>query len=172
MPLNPAKMSLIGITNRVGYLKPTTERGFKMKHELVEDIVAEFAEFELGSDCTCEVFESEDSENTIPSNECFGCWEDDKDNFKYEILNPWLERNGWTADTLIYVFGANMNWNRVSGWTNVRASELLDSVTLRGDFKLRFLLLEDNSLTCVRSSHDELGALFVFDKAKEAEETP
>jgi hypothetical protein len=137
-----------------------------MKHELVANIVAEV---ELSSNCTCEDWDI-DTNISTPAESCWGCFDDAKDNFEFSVLEPWLKANGWTADTLIYVYGANMNWNRVSGWTNVRASELLDSVTLRGDFKLRFLLLEDNSLTCVRSSHDELGALFVFDKAKEDEE--
>jgi hypothetical protein len=122
-------------------------------------------EFEMTSDCTCQMFESEDSDTTIPSNECFGCWEDDKDNFKYEILNPWLEANGWNEDTIVYVYSGNMNWNKVAGWTNVRAGEAIDCLTLNGDFTLRYKL-EDKTLTCVRSSHDEYAALFTFSEGQ------
>jgi hypothetical protein len=125
-------------------------------------------EFELTSDCTCASFESEDSDTIIPSDECFGCWDDDKDNFKYEILNPWLEANGWDEDTIVHVFSGNMNWNKVAGWTNVRAGEAIDCLTLRGDFTLRYKL-DGKDLTCVRSSHDEYGALFTFSKVEEAE---
>jgi hypothetical protein len=124
--------------------------------------------FEITSNCTCQVFESEDEDTLIPSNECFGCWEYDKDNFKYEILNPWLEANGWDEDTIVYVYSGNMNWNKVAGWTNVRAGEAIDCLTLRGDFTLRYKL-DGKDLTCVRSSHDEYGALFTFSKAEEVE---
>ncbi|NBV01206.1 MAG: hypothetical protein EBS31_07210 [Burkholderiaceae bacterium] len=139
-----------------------------MDYELVDDIVAEVVEvieFEMTSECTCEVFD-EDTDSSYPSAECFGCWDDDKDNFRFAVVNPWLERNGWDDDTLIYVFSGNMNWNRVAGWTNIRASEVIDALTLRGDFRLRYKL-DGKQLTCVRSSHDEMGALFTFSKAEE-----
>ena len=121
-------------------------------------------EFEIGSTCICENYD-EDTDTSSPSNECFGCFDDEKDNFKYEVLNPWLEANGWSEDTAVYVFSGNMNWNKVAGWTNIRASEAVDCLTLNGDFTLRFKL-EGKDLTCVRSSHDELGALFTFTKAE------
>lgn len=125
-------------------------------------------EFELTSNCTCEVFESEDSDTTRPSDECFGCWDDSVDNFGFEILSPWLKANGWDKETIVYVYSGNMNWNKVAGWTNVRAGEVIDCLTLRGDFTLRYKL-NGKDLTCVRSSHDEYGALFTFSKAEEVE---
>lgn len=129
------------------------------------ETVSNVVEFEMTSDCTCETWD-EDTDTSSPSDECFGCWTDDKLNFKYEILKPWLDANGWDEDTIIYVFSGNMNWNKVAGWTNVRASEVVDCLTLNGDFTLRFKL-ENDTLTCVRSSHDEYGALFTFSKAEE-----
>jgi hypothetical protein len=120
--------------------------------------------FEITSDCTCEIYD-EDTDTSKPSDYCYGCWEDEKDNFKYEILNPWLEANGWDEDTIVYVFSGNMNWNKVAGWTNIRASEAIDCLTLNGDFTLRYEL-NGKDLTCVRSSHDEYGALFTFSEAK------
>lgn len=138
-----------------------------MDYELVENIVAEAGdviEYEMTSECVCVSFD--DDENESQSDECFGCWDTDKDNFRYAVLNPWLERNGWTEDTLIYLHSTNMNWNRVSGWTNIRASEVIDALTLRGDFRLRYRL-DGKVLVCVRSSHDEQGALFHFSLATE-----
>lgn len=125
-------------------------------------------EFEIGSTCICEVYD-EDTDTSSPSNECFDCWSDEADNFKYEVLNPWLTANGFDENTLIYVFSGNMNWNKVAGWTTVRASQVLDCVTLNADFTLRFKL-EGKDLTCVRSSHDEYGALFTFAKAEDEDE--
>ena len=130
--------------------------------------VIEAVEFELSSDCICESFD-EDTETSSPSEYCYGCFDDEKGNFKYEILKPWLEANGFDEDTIIYVFSGNMLWNQVAGWTNVRASDLIDCLTLNGDFRLRFKL-DGKELTCVRSSHDELGALFTFAKAQETED--
>lgn len=121
-------------------------------------------EFEISSDCSCEHYD-EDTDTSSPSDECFGCFSDDKENFKYEILAPWLEANGWDEDTVVYVFSANMNWNRVAGWTNVYAREAIDCLTLNGDFTLRYKL-DGKDLTCVRSSHDEHGALFTFSEAQ------
>jgi hypothetical protein len=121
-------------------------------------------EFELSSDCSCEVYD-EDTDTSTPSNECFGCFDEDKDNFKYEVLNPWLEANGWNTESLVYVFSGNMNWNQVAGWTNIYANQVVDCLTLNGDFTLRFKL-DGKDLTCVRSSHDEYGALFTFSKGE------
>ena len=126
--------------------------------------VLEIREFEISSDCSCEYYD-EDTDTSVTSDECFGCFTDDKDNFKYEILQPWLEANGWDEDTVVYVFSGNMNWNRVAGWTNVYAREAIDCLTLKGDFTLRYKL-EGKQLTCVRSGHDEHGALFTFSEAQ------
>lgn len=125
--------------------------------------ITEARKFEISSDCSCEYYD--DNEELQPSDECFGCFTDDKENFKYEILNPWLEANGWDEDTVVLVFSNNMNWNSVAGWTNIYASQAVDCLTLNGEFTLRYTL-EGKQLTCVRSSHDEMGALFTFSEAQ------
>lgn len=124
----------------------------------------EVKKFEISSECTCVEFDED--ENEMQSSECWNCYQDEVDNFKYEILNPWVEANGWNEDTVILVQSKNMNWDKVAGWTNARASEVIDALTLNGEFILRYTL-EGKTLTCVRSSHDELGALFTFTKAQE-----
>lgn len=125
-------------------------------------------EFEITSNCICHNYDEETGEFT-ESNNCFGCFDDEKANFKYEVLQPWLEANGWNEDTAVYVYSGAMLWNNVAGWTNIRASEVIDCLTLNGDFTLRYRL-DGKDLTCVRSSHDELGALFTFSKAKETDD--
>jgi hypothetical protein len=129
--------------------------------------VLEIKNFEISSECSCVEFDED--ENESQSSECWGCFDDDLSNFRYEILNPWLEANGWDEDTIILVQGLGMHWNHVAGWTNARASEVVDALKLNGDFTLRYKL-EGKTLTCVRSSHDELGAEFTFTYANENEE--
>lgn len=125
-------------------------------------------EFEITSNCICYSGDDETGEVSA-SVECFGCFDDEKENFKYEVLQPWLDANGWNEDTTIYVYSGNMLWNKVAGWTNIRASEVIDCLTLNGEFTLRYKL-DGKDLTCVRSSHDELGALFTFSKAQDSDD--
>jgi hypothetical protein len=126
--------------------------------------IAEVVKFEISSECSCVEFDED--ENESQSSECWGCYKDEVDNFKHEILKPWLEANNWDEDTIILVQSLNMNWNHVAGWTNARASEVIEALTLNGDYTLRYTL-EGKELTCVRSSHDEMGAKFTFTKAQE-----
>jgi hypothetical protein len=128
--------------------------------------IAEVVEFEISSDCSCVEFDED--ENESQSAECWGCNLDDIDTFKEIVYKPWLEANGWHDDTTIYVESLNMNWNHVAGWTNAKASEIIEALKLNGDYTLRYTL-EGKDLTCVRSSHDEMGALFTFSKAQEEE---
>ena len=56
-----------------------------------------------------------------------------------------------------------MNWNHVSGYAMATPKTILDKLTLNGDFRLTFEFdEEENVFNCVRSSHDEMGALFTF----------
>lgn len=126
--------------------------------------VLEIREFEISSDCSCVEFDED--ENESQASECWGCWDDDKTNFKYEILAPWLEANGWDEDTEILIKSENMNWDRVTGWAVKSASDALNALTLNGEFTLRYKLVGEE-LTCVRSSHDEMGALFTFNLYEE-----
>jgi hypothetical protein len=54
----------------------------------------------------------------------------------------------------------------MSGWAEATPETLIDKLTLNADFTLRFTITADNKrLTCVRSSHDEMGAFFEFEQA-------
>lgn len=61
-----------------------------------------------------------------------------------------------------------MTWLGRSGWATATPETLIEKLTLNGDFTLRFTLA-GNTLEVVRSSHDELGALFEFEKLPEEE---
>jgi hypothetical protein len=118
-------------------------------------------ETELSSNCVCEDYD-EDTDTTTASTECWGCWSDGVADFKDNLLQPWLDANGWDLDTAIRINGTAMGWQRRSGYKDTTASELLDGLTLNGDFTLRFKF-DGKDLACVRSSHDEpTGASFEF----------
>lgn len=86
------------------------------------------------------------------------CWEDDKENSHYLIME-WLERNNKPEGALIT--GRNLTWQRLSGYAIVRNSDtaelaraILAALMINGEFIIR-LTLEGKQLTARRSSHDE-----------------
>ena len=126
----------------------------------------ELARMELTSDCTCIMLDENEAE--MPSDECFGCWEDDLEYFKTEFLGPFLDANDLGTYDTLKLDATNFGWRRetVRGFT--ASPDLISMLTLRGDFTLRVTLSEDKrELTVIRSSHDELGARFVITPARE-----
>lgn len=126
---------------------------------------ATIQEMELTSHCICELYDEETDEST-QSDYCFGCWDEEVDNFRYIILAPWLDANGWDESTRIRIEGGGMTWRGVSGYLNTTADKVIEGLTINGDFTLRYKL-EGTELTAIRSSHDELGATFRFVLADE-----
>ena len=116
----------------------------------------------IESDCQCQT-ENDETGEYAPSNECFGdCWDWQAEDVSY-IIQEWQKKNGYEDDTPILITGTNMNWNHVSGWAEATPKTILDKLTLNGDFRLTFEFdEEENVFNCVRSSHDEMGALFTF----------
>ena len=92
---------------------------------------------------------------------CYGeCWDDSKYDFEENAFNPWCLANN--ADAFA-IYGRRMGWTGSNGHTGrlTTFDALIKNLTLRGDFTLRWELSEDNkTLTVVRSSHDEMGAMF------------
>ena len=135
----------------------------------------EVMKYELVSDCTCEEYDEETGESKvdeqgdpIQSIVCFGCYDDDKTYIQDEIITTWVERNGFEMTTPLKVNGKRMTWQHLSGYTVATPETLIDKLTINGDFTLRFTLT-GNTLTVVRSSHDEYGAGFEFEKIDESE---
>lgn len=125
-------------------------------------------EMSLTNACYCEV-EDETTGELTWSNECFGCFEDDKEYFKDEFLMPYLNSKGWDEDTVIRVIGERMNWDSSSGWTEVPAKDLLKALAINGDYTLRVEITPEKEMTITRSSHDEYGASFRFELSPEQE---
>ena len=125
-------------------------------------------EMTLSSQCECEV-EDEETETTKPSDECFGCWEDNLDYFTDEFLTPYLAYKGWTEDTLIRIQGDNIGWLHQSGYKDVLAKDLVEGLSINGDFTLYVSITPENELSVIRSSHDEYRAKFRFELAPENE---
>lgn len=130
---------------------------------------------ELSSDCYCEEYDEETGESkldeqgeVVMSQVCFGCYDDDKTYIQDDLIATWVERNGFEMNTPLKVNGSRMTWLSRSGYAYATPETLIDKLTLNGDFTLRFTLT-DNTLEVVRASHDELGALFEFEKLDESE---
>ena len=135
----------------------------------------EVIKVELSSNCSCEEYDDETGESkldeqgeVVMSQECFGCYDDDKAYIQDEVITTWVERNGFEMNTPLKVNGSRMTWLGRSGYAYATPETLIDKLTLNGDFILRFTLT-GNTLTVVRSSHDEYGAGFEFEKLDESE---
>ena len=132
--------------------------------------------WELSSDCVCEEYDEETGEskldeqgNAIPAQYCWGCYDDEKSNIYYEVITPWVKANGWEMDTPLKINGSRMTWANRSGYAYATPETIIDKLILENaDFTLRFTLT-GNTLEVVRSSHDEFGALFEFEKLDESE---
>lgn len=106
---------------------------------------------ELSNNCTCE-----DEEGNY-SDECFGCYDDSRSYLFDHIVPLWESRNKATDN--IRIEGANMGWMHESGWLVTEAKNLLDALSINGDYTLVFTL-EGADLKVMRYSHDEHGASF------------
>jgi hypothetical protein len=126
-------------------------------------------QYELSNTCSCEDYD-EDTDTSSPSNECFGCYQDDLDNIKHDLMNKWIDANDYELDTPIKIIGTRMTWRGVSGYKITTPEDLVSSLTGDYDFTLRFYASNDHkTLRVVRSSHDELGASFEFEQATQEE---
>lgn len=134
----------------------------------MENLEPQATEMRLSNTCSCEI-EDEDTGDMTWSDECFGCFDDDKKYFTDEFLMPYLASKGWTEDSLIRVYGEKMNWDYQSGWTDVPAKNLLEALAINGDYTLRVKITPEKEMVITRSSHDEYGASFRFDLSPEQE---
>lgn len=125
-------------------------------------LVVDKIEATLYSHCTCMKYD-EELEDYVdePSDHCYGCWDDSVYDFNENILYPWYAANNYHDNTPIRIISPNIGWMRQSAYKDTYAKDVLDSLTLNGEFTLRFTLTGDK-LECVRSSHDEYGAVFAF----------
>lgn len=125
--------------------------------DLLEDLYAE-----VSTTCDCE------NEDGTPSTYCFGCYDENKDWFLF-VLNSWKDRQADSTDT-VRIEGENMTWQRLGGYAVSDFDDVYNKLTLNGEFTLRLKLTGD-TLTCIRTSHDEpTGASFTFQFLSDEEE--
>lgn len=102
---------------------------------------AELHEVEIESSCLCD-------------SDCYGdCYTDSVDNFNV-IVKMWLEANKGSATDTVRIDGVAMGWESRSGYAVVEVAKILPTMTLNGDYRLRFSF-DGKELTAQRWSHDE-----------------
>lgn len=137
--------------------------------------------YEITNNCICEEYDEETGESKLDeqgypvmSQECFGCYEDALANVKYEVINPWLEANGYDEYTELVAYGTGLTWQRLSGYANTTPNKIVETLSLNGDWTLRFTLADNGkTLSVVRYSHDEptgTGAITFAPKPDEDED--
>jgi hypothetical protein len=127
---------------------------------------------EVTNNCTCIVYDEETGDNLKDEygydarpDYCYGdCFDESVRDLNDNVLPEWLNLHRATSDDYVLIGGSGMGWLRQSGKIIARATgeHIVKAMSINGDFTLRFKL-EDKSFTAVRSSHDELGALFAFE---------
>jgi hypothetical protein len=108
--------------------------------------------------------------DSIPSDYCDGCFDDELLNIKHDLLNAWMKAKGYELETPIKILGSGMTWRGLSGYKITTPKNLVNDLMLDADFTLYFYANADyTTLKVVRSSHDELGAGFEFEQATQDE---
>ena len=121
--------------------------------------------YTLTTSCTCEVYVDDNENEAVPSDECFGCYEDDKRNI-IEALDKWIAELELSH---VEIQGRDMGWTRASGAMIIDADseKLIKSMQIDGDFSLEFELPDEDlshDFKVMRYSHDEpTGATFLID---------
>jgi len=122
--------------------------------------------YTLSDTCSCEDYD-EETKTSKPSEDCYGCWQDDLDNIKFDLLEKWMTANSYELKTPILINAKNLNWDRRSGYKISNPENLISDLSLDSDFTLRFYSNDDYSvLEVVRSSHDEYWATFTLEVAE------
>jgi hypothetical protein len=144
----------------------------------------EKVELEISSNCNCRYCDAcglggEDVACPECANEtrfmeyCDGaCYEYKIQDLEEYLIPAYMSANG--EPDYLRIEGKRMGWQARSGYKVIKAThkELWDSLTLSGDWTLRYVL-EGDSLTVTRYSHDEpMGASFTItpDKGEDMEE--
>lgn len=107
--------------------------------------------FTLTTECTCEYYD--DNDELVPSNDCYGCYDDDKA-WVLDVLQAWLDRQ---ETDRVKITCDRMRWNNLAGvlFVDAEPENLLRALTLNGDYRLEFRISSDDALSATRYSHDE-----------------
>jgi hypothetical protein len=132
----------------------TTTKG----HRMSETLQTTYAE--ITSNCVCEIYNESNGES-VPSEDCYGCFEETLDDLHDNLVSPWLKEIGADWDSEIVVKGEGMGWRRRAGWTVVTARDIHDALAINGDYLVKYRLIE-GKLEAIRYSHDEPTGTGVF----------
>jgi hypothetical protein len=127
-------------------------------------LTVEKIEATLSSDCSCVEFDED--ENESQASECWGCWDDNLSWVNESVIYPWMAANDYHEKTPIKIVSPNLGWMRRAGYKDTYVDDIVNSLTINGEFTLNFTLT-GGKLECVRSSHDEMGAYFEFELREE-----
>lgn len=119
----------------------------------------------LSTDCTCTYLDGDGNE--AESRECWGCYGEQRDYIKEYFLDAWQYANKILEGQPVDIKGYAMGWQRLNGYATVPVENIIDTLTINGDYKLRFILSENYSeLKVIRYSHDEpTGASFTVEQS-------
>jgi hypothetical protein len=114
--------------------------------------------FTLENTCTCD-YEAE----------CAGWCYDDGLQYLSDMIDTWLDRNGMGWGDEVIIEGTGMGWLRQSGTAVCTAQNIVNTLSLNGEWKLAFTIGVNDFFTATRYSHDEpTGASFVIAPVPEA----
>ena len=108
---------------------------------------------EITTDCICEIYIESNGES-MPSETCYGCYDESITDLHDNILSPWLNAIGAEWDSNIRIECSSMGWQGRAGATTVPARKIDEALAINGDYRLNFAL-EGNRLCAIRYSHDE-----------------
>lgn len=148
---------------------------------MTEQLSTAVETYQITNNCICEEYDEETGESLLDeqgypvmSQECFGCYEDALANVKYEVINPWLEANGYDEDTELVAYGTGLGWRRLRGLAHTTPKKIVETLSLNADWTLCFTLADNGkTLSVVRYSHDEptgTGAITFAPKPEDEDE--
>lgn len=108
-------------------------------------------DYKLENTCTCTEYDEETGDYTdIPAEECFGCWEDGVDNFKY-ATKKFMDSNS----THYYRIGGIKLWDReVGGIVKCETVlELIRAMAVNSEWAMEYTV-HDECIEYSLSHHD------------------
>ena len=125
----------------------------------------------ITTECTCNEFigiEPDGSYLYAPLEDCMGCHGDNLA-WATDVVDTWLTRQTIQSNR-VRIYSPNMGWERLEAWKTTDVTNLIESLTLNGDYRVIFTL-NDKDLLATRYSHDEpTGASFVFNLVTEEDD--
>lgn len=115
---------------------------------------------EITTECICETY-NESNGNSVPSDSCYGCWEESLSDLRDNLLIPFFSVIGADDNSNILVEGTGLGWQGRSGWIVVTANNLHSALAINGEYQVKYRF-DGTELKARRWSHDEPTGTGVF----------